>query len=68
MTAEEQFITGGMGVNIARVVAETHPVPMRLIGIRDGYPGSGIGPRTAGRPSHDRRRHRAAGGKEAVGG
>lgn len=44
VTAEEQFITGGMGVNIARVVAETHPVPMRLIGIRDGYPGSGSVP------------------------
>jgi transketolase len=44
VTAEEQFITGGMGVNIARVVAETHPVPMRLVGIRDGYPGSGSVP------------------------
>ena len=41
VTAEEQFITGGMGTNIARVVAETHPVPMRLTGIRDIYPGSG---------------------------
>jgi transketolase len=44
VTAEEQFITGGMGANIARVVAETHPVPMRLIGVRDGYPGSGTVP------------------------
>jgi transketolase len=41
VTAEEQFITGGMGTNIARIVAETCPVPMRLIGIRDVYPGSG---------------------------
>ncbi len=41
VTAEEQFITGGMGSNIARIVAETCPVPMRLIGIRDIYPGSG---------------------------
>jgi len=41
VTAEEQFITGGMGVNIARIVVETCPAPMRLIGIRDRYPGSG---------------------------
>lgn len=40
VTAEEQFIIGGMGSNIARIVAETCPVPMRLIGIRDTYPGS----------------------------
>ena len=41
VTAEEQFITGGMGSNIARIVAETCPVPMRLVGIQDLYPGSG---------------------------
>ena len=35
VTAEEQFVTGGMGVNIARIVAETHPVPMRF----DRHPG-----------------------------
>jgi transketolase len=44
VTAEEQFVTGGMGVNIARVVAETHPVPMRFIGVQAGYPGSGSVP------------------------
>ena len=44
VTAEEQFVTGGMGVNIARVVAETCPVPMRFIGVQAGYPGSGSVP------------------------
>jgi transketolase len=44
VTAEEQFVTGGMGVNIARIVAETHPVPMRFIGVQAGYPGSGSVP------------------------
>ncbi len=41
VTAEEHLIHGGMGVNIARIVAETHPVPMRMIGIPDLYPDSG---------------------------
>jgi transketolase len=41
VTAEEHLVHGGMGTNIARVVAETCPVPMRLIGIPDLYPDSG---------------------------
>jgi transketolase len=65
VTAEEQFITGGMGVNIARVVAETHPVPMRLIGIRDGYPGSGTVPELLA-AHHMTAEDIAAAAKEAV--
>jgi transketolase len=41
VTAEEQMLTGGMGANIARIVAETCPVPMRFVAIRDEYTGSG---------------------------
>lgn len=40
VTAEEQAIHGGVGSNIARVVAETCPVPMRCVGIRDVFPDS----------------------------
>lgn len=41
VTAEEHLIRNGMGVNIARVVAETHPVPLRFIGLDDTYVESG---------------------------
>jgi transketolase len=37
VTAEEHLLTGGMGSNIARVVAERHPVPMRFVGLADTY-------------------------------
>lgn len=37
VTAEEHFLHGGMGSNVARVVAETHPVPMRFVGLADVY-------------------------------
>jgi transketolase len=37
VTAEEHLLTGGMGSNIARVVAEKHPVPMRFVGLADTY-------------------------------
>jgi transketolase len=40
VTAEEHLLQGGMGANIARVVATTYPVPMGTVGIRDRYPGS----------------------------
>ena len=40
VTAEEHLLQGGMGANIARIVATTHPVPMRTVGIRDRYAGS----------------------------
>jgi len=37
VTAEEHLLTGGMGSNIARIVAEHTPVPMRFIGLTDTY-------------------------------
>jgi transketolase len=41
ITAEEHLLHGGMGSNIARVVAATHPVPMRFVGLADTYTDSG---------------------------
>lgn len=41
VTAEEHLLQGGMGSNIARVVAEHHPVPMRFVGLADAYTDSG---------------------------
>jgi transketolase len=35
--AEEHLLQGGMGSNVARVVAENYPVPMRFIGLSDTY-------------------------------
>jgi transketolase len=40
VTAEEHLLHGGMGANIARLVAEHHPVPMRFVGLADVYPES----------------------------
>ena len=37
VTAEEHLLQGGMGSNIARVVASTHPVPIRFVGLDDTY-------------------------------
>ena len=37
VTAEEHLLTGGMGSNIARIVAERCPVPMRFVGLADTY-------------------------------
>ncbi len=37
VTAEEHLVRGGLGAAVAQVVAETHPVPMRFIGIHDTY-------------------------------
>ena len=37
VTAEEHLLQGGMGSNIARVVSESHPVPMRFVGLDDVY-------------------------------
>lgn len=42
VTAEEHLLYGGMGSNVARIVASTHPVPMRFVGLADGYAESGI--------------------------
>jgi transketolase len=41
VSAEEHLIHGGMGSNVARVVAQTHPVPMRFVGLADTYTDSG---------------------------
>jgi transketolase len=37
VSAEEHLLQGGMGSNIARIVATNHPVPMRFIGLADEY-------------------------------
>ena len=37
VTAEEHLLQGGMGCNIARIVAESCPVPMRFVGLADTY-------------------------------
>ncbi len=37
VTAEEHLLQGGMGSNVARLVAETEPVPMRFVGLADIY-------------------------------
>ena len=39
--AEEHLLQGGMGSNIARVVGEEYPVPMRFVGLDDTYVESG---------------------------
>ncbi len=39
--AEEHLLHGGMGANVARVVASNQPVPMRFVGLRDVYVESG---------------------------
>jgi transketolase len=41
VTAEEHFLHGGMGSNIARLVAQTQPVPMRFVGLAGTYTDSG---------------------------
>jgi transketolase len=37
VTAEEHLLQGGMGSNVARLVAENFPVPMRFVGLEDVY-------------------------------
>jgi transketolase len=37
VTAEEHLLQGGLGSNVARVVAGSHPVPMRFVGLEDVY-------------------------------
>ena len=41
VTAEEHLLHGGMGSNIARIVAASCPVPMRFVGLADTYTDSG---------------------------
>lgn len=37
VVAEEHLLQGGVGSNVARIVAETQPVPMRFVGLIDVY-------------------------------
>lgn len=39
--AEEHVLDGGLGSAVARVVAQTHPVPMEFVGLRNTYAESG---------------------------
>ena len=39
--AEEHLLQGGMGSNVARIVAADYPVPMRFVGLADVYVESG---------------------------
>lgn len=39
--AEEHLLQGGLGSNVARIVAEHQPVPMRFVGLEDVYVESG---------------------------
>ena len=41
VTAEEHFLHGGVGSNVARIVGQTYPVPMRFVGLADTYTDSG---------------------------
>jgi transketolase len=41
VTAEEHLLQGGMGSNVARLLGEHHPVPMRFVGLADTYTESG---------------------------
>jgi len=37
VTAEEHLIRSGMGARVAQIVSESHPVPMRFVGLNDTY-------------------------------
>jgi transketolase len=37
VVAEEHLLQGGVGSNVARIVAENYPVPMRFVGLVDVY-------------------------------
>jgi transketolase len=41
VTAEEHVLSGGLGGEVARVVAERRPIPMAFVGIRNTYAESG---------------------------
>lgn len=43
VTAEEHSILGGLGEAVAGFLAETHPAPLRRVGVRDTYGQSGHG-------------------------
>jgi len=37
VVAEEHLLQGGVGSNVARIVAQNYPVPMRFVGLEDTY-------------------------------
>jgi len=41
VTAEEHLAAGGMGTQVARVVGENYPVPVKMVAIEDTYAQSG---------------------------
>ena len=41
VVSEEHLVDGGLGVRVAQVAAETHPVPMEFVGIQNTYAESG---------------------------
>jgi transketolase len=41
VTAEEHLLQGGVGSNVARILCERYPVPMRFVGLEDVYVESG---------------------------
>ena len=41
VTAEEHAIAGGMGSAVSEVLAQTWPVPMEFIGVKDRFGASG---------------------------
>jgi len=41
VTAEEHTVLGGLGGAVAEVLAQTHPVPMRMVGVQDQFGTSG---------------------------
>jgi len=43
VTAEEHLVHGGLGSLVAQAVAETHPVPLAQVGIKDTYARSASG-------------------------
>ncbi len=41
VVSEEHLVDAGLGVRVAQVVSETHPVPMQFVGIQNTYAESG---------------------------
>ena len=41
VTVEEHTVVGGLGGAVAEVVVQTHPVPMRFVGVQDRFGTSG---------------------------
>jgi len=41
VTAEEATVSGGLGAAVATAAAEHHPVPMRILGVRDTFAPTG---------------------------